>query len=99
MSAVPAAALMGEQGCAWPQLKKIIDLATVAIAADQVGGAQQSLDSTCRLYLQERVQFGRVIASYQAVKHKAADMMLKVEAGRSAIYYAACIADEALCGR
>jgi alkylation response protein AidB-like acyl-CoA dehydrogenase len=49
-------------------------------------------------YLQERVQFGRVIASYQAVKHKAADMMLKVEAGRSAIYYAACIADEALCG-
>lgn len=94
---VPAAALMGEQGCAWPQLEKIIDLATIAIAADQVGGAQQSLDSTVD-YLQERVQFGRVIASYQAVKHKAADMMLKVEAGRSAIYYAACIADEALCG-
>jgi alkylation response protein AidB-like acyl-CoA dehydrogenase len=94
---VPVAALMGEQGCAWPQLKKIIDLATVAIAADQVGGAQQSLDSTVD-YLQERVQFGRVIASYQAVKHKAADMMLKVEAGRSAIYYAACIADEALRG-
>jgi alkylation response protein AidB-like acyl-CoA dehydrogenase len=94
---VPAAALMGERGKAWPQLEKIIDLATVAIAADQVGGAQQSLDSTVD-YLQERVQFGRVIASYQAVKHKAADMMLKVEAGRSAIYYAACIADEALRG-
>ncbi len=94
---VPAAALMGEPGFAWPQLEKIIDLATVAIAADQVGGAQQSLDSTVD-YLQERVQFGRVIASYQAVKHKAADMMLKVEAGRSAIYYAACIADEALRG-
>ena len=94
---LPATALMGEQGNAWPQLEKIIDLATVAIAADQVGGAQQSLDSTVD-YLQERVQFGRVIASYQAVKHKAADMMLKVEAGRSAIYYAACIADEALHG-
>jgi alkylation response protein AidB-like acyl-CoA dehydrogenase len=92
---LPATALMGEQGCAWPQLEKIINLATVAIAADQVGGAQQSLDSTVD-YLQERVQFGRVIASYQAVKHKAADMMLQVEAGRSAIYYAACIADEAL---
>jgi alkylation response protein AidB-like acyl-CoA dehydrogenase len=36
--------------------------------------------------------------SYQAVKHKTADMMLKVEAARSAIYYAACIADEALAG-
>ena len=94
---LPAESLMGDYGQAWPQLEKIIDLATVAIAADQVGGAQQSLDSTVG-YLQERVQFGRVIASYQAVKHKAADMMLKVEAGRSAIYYAACIADEALAG-
>ncbi|NNC54513.1 MAG: acyl-CoA dehydrogenase, partial [Pseudomonadales bacterium] len=49
-------------------------------------------------YLQERVQFGRNIASYQAVKHKCADMMLKVEAARSALYYAACIADDALAG-
>ncbi|MBT4519369.1 MAG: acyl-CoA/acyl-ACP dehydrogenase [Halieaceae bacterium] len=88
-----ASALMGEVGQAWPQLAQIIDLATIAIAGDQVGGAQQSLDSTVA-YLKERVQFGRKIASYQAVKHKAADMMLKVEAARSAIYYAACIADE-----
>ena len=94
---VPAAALMGEAGTAWPQLAKIIDLATVAIAADQVGGTQQALDMTVA-YLQERVQFGRVIASYQAVKHKAADMMVRAEAGRSAVYYAACIADEALSG-
>ncbi len=94
---VPAAALMGVAGEGWPALAKVIDLATVAIAADQVGGAQQSLDSTVA-YLQERVQFGRVIASYQAVKHKAADMMVRAEAGRSAVYYAACIADEALAG-
>ncbi|MEH6581971.1 MAG: acyl-CoA dehydrogenase family protein [Halioglobus sp.] len=94
---VDAAALMGAAGQAWPLLEKIIDLATVAIAADQVGGSQQVLDSTVE-FLQERVQFGRVIASYQAVKHKAADMMVKVEAARSAIYYAACVADEALKG-
>lgn len=94
---VPAAALLGQAGEAWPQLAKIIDLATIAIAADQVGGAQQALDSTVA-YLQERVQFGRVIASYQAVKHKAADMMLRAEAARSAAYYAACIADQALAG-
>ena len=95
---VPVAALMGEPGRAWPALAKVIDLAAVAIAADQVGGAQQVLDSTVA-YLQERVQFGRVIASYQAVKHKAADMMVKAEAARSAVYYAACIADEALADR
>ncbi len=89
--------LMKSSGSAWPLLQKIIDLATVAIAADQLGGAQQSLDCTVS-YLGERVQFGRVIGSYQAVKHKAADMMVKVEASRSAVYYAACIADEALRG-
>jgi len=92
-----ADALMGAEGSAWPLLEKTIDLATVAVAAEQVGGAQQALDSTVA-YLKERVQFGRVIASYQAVKHKAADMMVKVEASRSAVYYAACIADEALAG-
>ena len=92
---LPADSLMGDFGQAWPRLARVIDLATVAVAADQVGIAQQSLDSTVA-YLQERVQFGRVIASYQAVKHKAADMMVKAEAARSAGYYAACIADEAL---
>ena len=92
-----ADALMGDAGSAWPLLEKTVDLATVAVAAEQVGGAQQALDSTVA-YLKERVQFGRVIASYQAVKHKAADMMVKVEASRSAVYYAACIADEALAG-
>jgi alkylation response protein AidB-like acyl-CoA dehydrogenase len=94
---VPADSLLGEFGAGGQALAKIIDLATVAIAADQVGGAQQALDSTVA-YLQERVQFGRVIASYQAVKHKAADMMVKAEAARSAVYYAACVADEALAG-
>jgi alkylation response protein AidB-like acyl-CoA dehydrogenase len=94
---LPATALLGVAGRAGAALEKIINLATVAIAADQLGGAQQALDMTVA-YLKERVQFGRVIASYQAVKHKAADMMVRVEAGRSAVYYAACIADEVLTG-
>ena len=87
--------LLGEAGLAWPRLAAVIDLATVAVAAEQVGVAQQALDATVA-YTLERVQFGRPIASYQAVKHKAADMMLKVEAARSAAYYAACVAQEAL---
>ncbi|MCX2983230.1 acyl-CoA dehydrogenase [Halieaceae bacterium IMCC14734] len=89
--------VMNEPGNAWQLLERIIGLATVAVAAEQVGGAQQALDITVA-YTQERVQFGRVIAGYQAIKHKAADMMVKVEAGRSAAYYAACVADETLRG-
>jgi len=92
---LPAAALLGETGQGWTFLSKVIDLAAIALAAEQVGGCQQLLDMTVA-YTSQRVQFNRTIASYQAVKHKAADMMLKTEVARSAIYYAACVAQEAL---
>jgi alkylation response protein AidB-like acyl-CoA dehydrogenase len=95
--ALDATALMGEAGQAWQALSTVIDLATVALTAEQVGGAQRLLDMTVE-YTGERVQFGRTIASFQAVKHKAADMMMKTEVARSAVYYAACIAQEALAG-
>ena len=94
---VGADALLGEAGNGWGALSKVIDLATIALTAEQVGGAQQLLDMTIE-YTSERVQFNRTIASYQAVKHKAADMMLQVEVARSAAYYAACVAQEALDG-
>ena len=94
---MPGGALMGESGQAWTALAQVIDLATIALAAEQVGGCQQLLDMTVE-YTGERVQFGRTIASFQAVKHKAADMMLKTEVARSAVYYGACVAQEALEG-
>lgn len=87
--------IMPGAGDAWSQLSSIIHLAQVAVAAEQMGGAQQVLDMAVD-YTQERVQFGRSIASYQAIKHKAADMMLKSEVARSAVYYAACVAQELL---
>jgi alkylation response protein AidB-like acyl-CoA dehydrogenase len=90
---VKPAAWLGSPGDCGESLAQAIDLATVAVAAEQVGGAQQALDATVA-YTRERVQFNRTIASYQAVKHKAADMMVKVEAARSAAYYAGCIAQE-----
>ena len=90
---VPAAARMGEEGAAWPALRKTLDLACVAVAAEQVGGAQRCLDLSVA-YAKERVQFGRPIGSFQAIKHKCADMMLLVESARSAAYYAACVAAE-----
>ncbi|NIB39218.1 acyl-CoA/acyl-ACP dehydrogenase [Pseudomaricurvus alkylphenolicus] len=94
---VPPTALMGEPGQAWPQLQTIINLATVALAAEQMGGAQQVMDITVE-YTKERTQFNRPIASFQAIKHKAADMMTQVEVARSGVYYAACVAQEALTG-
>lgn len=76
------------------ELQKIRQFATVALAAEQAGGAQQVLDMTVA-YTKGRVQFNRPIGSFQAVKHQLADMMLKAEVARSAIYYAACVADDA----
>lgn len=76
-------------------LADILDLAAIALAAEQVGGAQEVLDITVA-YTKERVQFQRPVASFQAVKHQAADMMTRVEAARSGVYYAACIAQEKL---
>jgi alkylation response protein AidB-like acyl-CoA dehydrogenase len=58
------------------------------LAAEQTGAAQFSLDATVD-YAKQRVQFGRTIGSFQAVKHMLADMMLLVEASRSAAYAAA----------
>lgn len=92
---LPAESVMGELGTAAKALSKVLDLATIALAAEQAGGMQQILDITVD-YTKSRNQFGRSIAGFQAIKHKAADMMLRNEVARSAVYYAACIADDAL---
>jgi alkylation response protein AidB-like acyl-CoA dehydrogenase len=88
---VSADACLGEPGVAWPGLRRTLDLAAIALAAEQVGGAQRCLDMAVA-YAKEREQFGRPIGSFQALKHKCADMMIAVESARSAVYYAACIA-------
>ncbi len=90
---VEADASLGEPGSAWPGLRRTLDLAAIALAAEQVGGAQRCLDSSVT-YAGEREQFSRPIGSFQAIKHKCADMMVAVETARSALYYAACIVDD-----
>ena len=90
---VPAEALMGEEGQGWTPLEKTLQLAAVALSAEQVGGAQKCLDMAVE-YAKERVQFGRPIGSFQAIKHKCANMMVEVESARSASYYAGCVAAE-----
>jgi alkylation response protein AidB-like acyl-CoA dehydrogenase len=65
-----------------------IDLATVALVAEMVGGMQRTLDLTVE-YAKTRKQFGKTIGSFQAVQHQCADMYLETESSRSAAYYAA----------
>ena len=85
--------LIGADGGAEPGLSKTLDLAAVALAAEQVGGAQRCLDSSVE-YAKTRIQFGRPIGSFQAIKHKCADMLLEVESAKSAAYYAGWAAAE-----
>jgi alkylation response protein AidB-like acyl-CoA dehydrogenase len=82
------ARLIGSPGGALPGLCRTLDLAAVALAAEQVGGAQRCLDAAVD-YAKNRIQFGRPIGSFQAIKHKCADMLVEVESARSAAYYAA----------
>jgi alkylation response protein AidB-like acyl-CoA dehydrogenase len=87
------ARLVGSEGSGWNALSKTLDLAAVALAAEQVGGAQKVLEMSVE-YAKVRVQFGRPIGSFQAIKHKCADMLLEVESAKSAAYYAGWAASE-----
>jgi alkylation response protein AidB-like acyl-CoA dehydrogenase len=64
-----------------------LDRALILLAAEQVGGAERCLQMAVE-YAKIRVQFGRPIGSFQAIKHKCADMLLEVESAKSAAYYA-----------
>ncbi|MFI0444371.1 acyl-CoA dehydrogenase family protein [Actinomadura sp. 6N118] len=91
-AAVPAR-LVGPEGGAEAVLAHTLDIAAVSLAAEQLGGAQISLDMTVE-YAKVRHQFGRPIGSFQAIKHRCADMFVQVESARSAVLQAAATADE-----
>ena len=65
-------------------MQRTAAMAAIALAAEQLGGAQHCLDMSLA-YTAERVQFGRPVNSYQAVKHRCAEMMIRIEATRSAV--------------
>lgn len=85
--------LLGEAGEAWPVIQRILDKATAALCAEMVGGAQKVLEM-CTEYAKIRTTFGKPIGSYQAIKHKLADMLVDVENAKSITYYAAWAVDE-----
>jgi alkylation response protein AidB-like acyl-CoA dehydrogenase len=90
--ALPAQACIAHGATLVAALERTRNLAAIALAAELLGVARQSLDLTLA-YVGQRVQFGRPIATFQAVKHRCAQMMVMVEGARSAVYGAACVAD------
>ena len=87
------AELLGEEGKASGPLQATLDIAAICLANEMVGGAERLRESAVE-FANMRYQFGRAIASFQSLKHKAADMLLDVELAKSAAYYAAAAADE-----
>lgn len=89
---LPADACLSRGAALEPALQGARDLAAIALAAEQLGVAQQCLDLTLA-HTAQRVQFGQAIAGFQAVKHRCAQMLVMIEAARSAVYGAAAVAD------
>ncbi len=83
-----AAERLGGAGEGFSLLEQVLDRAAILLAFEQCGGADRCLEMA-KAYALERYAFGRVIASYQAVKHKLADMYVKNELARSNAYYGA----------
>ena len=87
---VPAQPLPGATG--WEAVRRLLDRAAVMMAFEQIGGAQAALEMA-RDYALQRYAFGRPIASFQAIKHKLADVYVAIELGRSHAYYGAWALD------
>ncbi|MEX2558217.1 MAG: acyl-CoA dehydrogenase family protein [Actinomycetota bacterium] len=93
--AVQADALVGDIGVA--TIERAIDIASVLVAAGSVGGATRVLEMSTT-HARERVQFGRAIGSFQAVKHKCANMLIALEGCRAATSHAATALDNGASG-
>jgi len=90
--AVPASNIVGELHQGWSVVKDIALQAAAALSAEMVGGAEFALEMTVD-YLKERVQFGRPIGSFQALKHRCADIAIDLEYARSLMEWAALTMD------
>ncbi|MFN2427999.1 MAG: acyl-CoA dehydrogenase family protein [Candidatus Binatia bacterium] len=89
---VDGSARLGAPGAAWPELEKVLDASTVALAAEMVGAADAALRLATE-YAKIRKQFGEAIGKFQGVKHRLAEILVDVESARSLVYYASWAVD------
>jgi alkylation response protein AidB-like acyl-CoA dehydrogenase len=87
------ARLIGTDGAAAGVLQRTLQIAAVALAAEQAGTAERCLEISVE-YSKLRVQYGRPIGSFQALKHRFVDLLLEIETAKSAVYFAAAAAAE-----
>jgi alkylation response protein AidB-like acyl-CoA dehydrogenase len=87
------AEILGDVGTGWPPLAKTLDQAVIMLAAEMLGASQMCLEMAVE-YAKVRMQFARPIGSFQAIKHKAAEVLLEIELAKSAGYYSWWVADE-----
>lgn len=85
---VPADALLGAEGKAWPVIEAVVDEGIAAIASEAVGLMRKVLDDTVE-YTKQRQQFGVPIGSFQVLQHRMADMYIELEQSIAAAYLAA----------
>jgi alkylation response protein AidB-like acyl-CoA dehydrogenase len=90
---VPASAVVGQPGQAWKQLMRGLSVERLIIAAMSLGAAQRSLDDVIG-YVGQREQFGRKIGSFQAIRHRIADLATDIEFARAFLYDAAKRVDD-----
>jgi short-chain 2-methylacyl-CoA dehydrogenase len=90
---VPEGNLLGPRGKGFQQFLEILDGGRISVAAMGVGLAQGAYDLALK-YAQEREQFGKAIAKFQAVQFKLVDMATEIEAGRNLVYKAAWLKDQ-----
>jgi len=86
--ALSESSLLGRAGEGYPVLSRVVDEATVALCGEMLGGMSEALERT-RVYLRERRQFGVLIGTFQALKHRAARLFVELELSRSAVMAAA----------
>ncbi|MGZ8803033.1 MAG: acyl-CoA dehydrogenase family protein [Mycobacterium sp.] len=84
---LPAAALLGEEGCAWPSVAQARDEGAAAICAEAVGCMRKVLADTVE-YCKQRQQFGQPIGSFQVLQHRMVDMYMEVEQAAAAVHLA-----------
>jgi alkylation response protein AidB-like acyl-CoA dehydrogenase len=92
---VPQAQILGAPGQGWPIVEHMRRYGAVAVSAQMVGIAQQAFEISLN-YVKTRVQFGRPVGSFQAVKHKLANMVIDVDGSRYVTYHAAWMLSEGL---
>jgi alkylation response protein AidB-like acyl-CoA dehydrogenase len=90
---VPADAVLGEGGRAWPAIQECIELGAAMVTAETVGAAERALEISTE-FARERIQFDSPIGRFQGVKHPLAEMFVDIESYKSLVYYAFWALDE-----